>query len=59
MDVLHSFNFNLMVFHTDCIPGKIIGHDYFASLLSVINIKCQELCGYGHSGILIQIDIDE
>jgi heme/copper-type cytochrome/quinol oxidase subunit 2 len=52
-DVLHSFSLLDFGVHTDCIPGKAVGHEVVSDVIVDEYITCQELCGYGHSGMSI------
>jgi heme/copper-type cytochrome/quinol oxidase subunit 2 len=54
-DVLHSYSIIDYDIHTDCIPGKKILHTLLVNVIYDVYITCQELCGYGHSGISLQI----
>jgi heme/copper-type cytochrome/quinol oxidase subunit 2 len=56
--VLHSFSFKEYGFHTDCIPGKMIMHTAIYLTVGVVAVTCQELCGYGHSGMTIAFSLE-
>jgi len=58
LDVLHSISIKDLGFHTDCIPGKYVVHDYVDYLERLIWVSCQELCGYRHSGMVIRMEIE-
>jgi heme/copper-type cytochrome/quinol oxidase subunit 2 len=58
LDVLHSISIKDLGFHTDCIPGKYVVHDYVDYLERIIWVSCQELCGYGHSRMVIRMEIE-
>lgn len=49
--MLHSFSLLDLGVHTDCMPGKTVGHEVSTELLIDEYVTCQELCGYGHSGM--------
>lgn len=56
-DVIHSFDLLEFRVHTDCIPGKILGHVVVTTEGIDEYVTCQELCGYGHSGMSFIIEV--
>lgn len=54
-DVLHSYSMTDYDIHTDCIPGKKIVHNLLVNVIYDVYVTCQELCGYGHSGMSLQM----
>lgn len=56
-DVLHSFSLLELRVHTDCIPGKLTEHSVVVHLELEEYVTCQELCGYGHSGISLLLEL--
>jgi len=54
-DVLHSYSMIDYDIHTDCMPGKKIVHSLLVNVMYDVYITCQELCGYGHSGMSLQM----
>jgi len=56
-DVLHSFSLLELGVHTDCIPGKLTEHSVVVHLELEEYVTCQELCGYGHSGISLLLEL--
>jgi heme/copper-type cytochrome/quinol oxidase subunit 2 len=58
LDVLHSISIKDLGFHTDCMPGKYVVHDYVDYLERLIWVSCQELCGYRHSGMVVGMEIE-
>lgn len=58
LDVLHSMSMKDLRFHTDCMPGKYVVHDYVDYLEGIVWVSCQELCGYRHSGMVIGMEVE-
>jgi heme/copper-type cytochrome/quinol oxidase subunit 2 len=56
-DVLHSYSVLRYGVHTDCMPGKLTEHVVQVNLEGEEYVTCQELCGYGHSGMSIIIEL--
>lgn len=56
-DVLHSFSIRDCGVHLDCVPGKELGCNVIWDVINFIFVTCQELCGYGHSGITFLIEV--
>lgn len=54
-DVLHSYSLVDYDLHTDCIPGKQVMHSLLVDVIYDLYVTCQELCGYGHAGISLEI----
>lgn len=54
-DVLHSYSIIDYDIHTDCIPGKKVVHNLLVNVMYDVYVTCQELCGYRHSGMSLQM----
>lgn len=54
-DVLHSYSIVDYDVHTDCIPGKKIVHNILVYVMYDVYVTCQELCGYGHARMSLEI----
>ena len=56
-DVLHSYSLLDFRVHTDCMPRKIIEFGVIVMEEIECYVNCQELCGYGHSGMSLILEL--